>query len=79
MKNQEFLKTTFLLPKNDFWVGIGSVFNIAGNYFEYNYSNTEQEADKKALLSDWQNVGKDMKKSVKKFEKENKDKLCLNL
>ena len=30
--------TTFLLPKNNFWVGLGSVFNIFGKYFAYNYS-----------------------------------------
>lgn len=33
---------------------------IAGNYFEFNSSNSEIEADRKAMLSDWGVVGKDM-------------------
>lgn len=71
-------KTNFLLPKNDFLVGLGSVLNIAGSYFEYNYSESEKEADLKAMYSDWENIGNDIRKSTEKFEKENKDKLCLN-
>lgn len=72
-------KTSFLLPKNDFLVGLGSVLNIAGSYFDYNYSKSEKEADYKAMYSDWENVGEDIRRSKEKFEKENKDKLCLNI
>ena len=70
-------KTDYILPKNNFWVGMGSVLNIAGSYFEYNYSNSESEADLKALISDWENVGDDMRKSKEQFESKNKHKLCL--
>ena len=72
-------RTSFLLPKNDFVVGLGSVLNIAGSYFDYNYSKSEKEADYKAMYSDWYNIGEDIRKSKEKFEKENEDKLCLNL
>ncbi len=67
-----------MIPNNNFIIGLGSVLNIAGNYFDYDVSKTENEADLKALHSDWQNVGNDIKKSKEKFEKDNKDKLCLN-
>ena len=70
-------KTDFLLPKNDFLVGLGSVLNIAGSYFDYNYSKSAADADRKALISDWMNVGDDFKSAKKVFEKKNSNKLCL--
>lgn len=70
-------KSDFLLPKNDFLVGLGSVLNIAGSYFDYNYSKSAKEADRKALISDWVNVGDDFKSAQKVFEKKNSKKLCL--
>lgn len=65
-------KTNNFFPKNNFWVGIGSVLNLAGNYFEYNYSSPENEADRKSLKSDWDNVGEDIKHAGILFTKENK-------
>lgn len=71
MKRKTFkYATTYLLPQNNFWVGIGSVLNIAGSYFNYSYSETELEADRFATLSDWKNVGEDLKIAQKKFESE---------
>lgn len=70
-------KTDYLLPKNNFLVGMGSILNLAGSYFEYNYSKSDKEADLKALTSDWENVGEDIRKSKSNFERENKQKLCL--
>ena len=67
-------RTSFLLQKNDFVVGIGSVLNISGSYFEYNYSKSDKEADYKAIYSDWYNVGIDIRNSNNKFEEVNKDK-----
>ena len=77
-KRRPRYRTNFLLPRNNFLVGLGSVLNIAGAYFDYNYSKSEKEADFKAMESDWQNVGDDFRMSKEKFEKDNKDKLCLN-
>ncbi len=71
-------RLSFLLPKNNFLVGLGSVLNISGAYFKYNYSKSEEQADFKAIYSDWENIGEDFKLSKEKFEKDNSDKLCLN-
>lgn len=76
--NKKKYTTDFLLPKNNFWVGFGSVLNIAGSYFDYNYSNSDAEADSKALFSDWINIGNDIKVAKVKFEKIYSDKLFLN-
>ena len=70
-------KTDYLLPKNNFWVGMGSILNLTGSYFKYNYSKSDNEADLKALISDWDNIGEDIRKSKNSFEKKNKHKLCL--
>lgn len=70
-------RTDYLLPRNNFLVGMGSILNLAGSYFEYNYSKSDNEADLKALASDWNNVGEDMRVAKRNFEKENKHKLCL--
>lgn len=71
-----FRKTSFLLPKNDFWIGLGSIFNLSGSYFEYKYSKNGSEADYKAILSDWQNVGEDFKSA--KWKAENKSEELLD-
>ena len=56
---------------------MGSILNLAGSYFEYNYSKSDNEADLKALNSDLDNVGEDIRKSKRNFEKKNKHKLFL--
>lgn len=70
-------RTDYLLPKNNFWVGMGSILNLAGSYFDYNYSKTEKEADFKAIMSDWKNVGDDIRKSKENFENKHKREPCL--
>jgi len=70
-------RTDHLLQKNNFWVGMGSILNLAGSYFDYNYSKTEKEADFRAIMSDWENVGDDIRKSKEKFENKHKRELCL--
>ena len=56
--------TNYLLPKNNLLVGMGSVFNVAGNYFDYNYSKTGKQSDFTAIMSDWKNIGDDIRKSI---------------
>ncbi|MEA5458347.1 hypothetical protein VB796_04825 [Arcicella sp. LKC2W] len=67
--------TDFLLGKNNFWVGLGSVLNLQGVFFDYSYSKSDAEADNRALFSDWQNVGEDIEKATNKFETENYQEL----
>ena len=59
-------RTDFLFPKDEFIIGLGSVFNIAGNYYLINYS---KDADVKALASDWGVVGNDIEIISKKEKK----------
>ena len=60
-------KTDFLFSQMNFTVGAGSVLNLAGNYYEFNTSASDNEADLKALNSDWSSVGNDISESIKKI------------
>jgi hypothetical protein len=68
-RNTHF-RTAFLLPKNNFLVGMGSVLNIRGSYFKYSTSKSAQAADKKAIASDWGIVGQDIKSAARKLHSE---------
>jgi hypothetical protein len=63
-------KTDFLVPASSFLVGVGSLLNIAGNYFEYNHSSTTSQADLRALSSDWAIVGQDIRHAMSEVDKE---------
>ena len=69
--NKKNMYQTDFLTANSFVIGMGSVFNLAGNYFEYNYSRTPEEADEIAIASDWQIIGEDIKQAISGYEKEN--------
>jgi hypothetical protein len=58
------VQTDFLVPTSSFLTGFGSVLNIGGDYFSYNYADSEEEADKVALESDWLIVGRDLRESL---------------
>jgi hypothetical protein len=40
---------------------VGTIFNIWGNYYTFNYSITPEEADQRALICDYEMIGKDFK------------------
>jgi len=61
-------KTDFLFQKNNALVGAASAFNLAGNFFDYNTSGTENEADMKAIENDWGVVGQDLTKVISSYE-----------
>jgi hypothetical protein len=61
-------RSDFLFPSPSFLIGAGSIFNIGGNYFEYNLSETDLQADLRALISDWLAIKKDFELAEKKFK-----------
>jgi hypothetical protein len=60
MRESRKFKSDFLFPTPSFLIGAGSVLNIAGNYFVFNYSPSDVDADVKALMSDWGVIGEDI-------------------
>jgi hypothetical protein len=64
------LPTDFLVPRMNFLTGAGSILALYGNYYEYNRSNSEAEADALAIYSDWLNIGNDIRAALEKFRQE---------
>ena len=54
------LCTGFLYSDPSLLKGAGTVINVWGNYYDFNYSPTPEEADERAIASDWRIVGKDI-------------------
>ncbi len=68
--------TAFLFTSNRYWTAIGSLINLRGNYFDFNYSKSGFEADRKANFHDWMAVYSDLNNSLNDFklEAEKKEK-----
>jgi len=54
-------RTDFLFPKRRFWTGFSNVLSIFGEPNKFNTSKSGEEADYKALKSDWEMVGQDIR------------------
>ncbi len=63
MKKNKSYRSDFLFATPSFVMGAGSVLNIAGNYFSFNYSSSYRQADTKAISSDWGVIGGDIEKA----------------
>jgi hypothetical protein len=65
----------FLFAAPSFLGGMASVLDMGGTLVTYNISETPEEADSRALASDWAAVGDDLKEACHHFEqKEPKQK-----
>jgi hypothetical protein len=58
-------------PLNNFKIGMGSAFNLGGNYFVdmKKYMNPGRDAE--AIYSDWAQIGNDIRISTERFVEEN--------
>ena len=57
------VRTDFLVARPSFWSGVGRVLDLWGKFDDYNISRTTEEADMRALYSDWRIVGQDLRDS----------------
>jgi hypothetical protein len=69
--NQYNDDTCFLFARPNFLYGFASAMDLGGTLVDYNASTTIQEADMRAIASDWAITGADIQKSVTKFAEEN--------
>lgn len=63
--------TDFLFAQPSFVSGIASVIDFEGLAY-YNDSVSTVEADAKAMMSDWEMVGKDIREALAQYEQEQK-------
>lgn len=59
-------KTNRIFSRTSAIIGMGSLLNISGNYFDINYSTSDNDADIKAVESDWYMIGKDIEDAINK-------------
>lgn len=53
-------RSDFLFAKGSILLGMGNVLTIAGRYHGFNYSESGEEADFKAIESDFGVIGQDI-------------------
>ena len=66
-------RTARLFARPSFAEGVARVIDIGGTLNIYNRDVTEQEADAKALSSDWWAIGDDLRYSLQKHQEESKN------
>jgi hypothetical protein len=62
------VKSNFLSADPSFVSGAARLFDWWGTYDAYNVSRDGQEADAKAMFSDWRIVGQDVADAMAEFE-----------
>jgi hypothetical protein len=62
------MKTGFLFAGPSVWSGAGRLLDMGCTFDVYNYSASEQEADAKAIYSDWLMVGNDISAALRYYE-----------
>ena len=61
---------SYLYANPSFIAGMASILDLAGTLVEYNYSDSGEQADFIAFLSDWVALGGDMRGAVEALERE---------
>lgn len=66
-----------LYARPSFWEGLVRLIDAAGTLNYYNYSNSPEQADIRALLSDWEAVGMDICTAIRQFDTEKYGRIYL--
>lgn len=56
--------TDFLFSTSNYLSGAATAFNLFGNFYEYNFSPTDNEADHKAISNDFDIIGNDLLRAI---------------
>jgi hypothetical protein len=64
------MKNFKLFATPSFLTGAARLVDIGGVFDKYNSSRSEEEADSRALASDWSVVGDDLRKVMTQMERE---------
>jgi hypothetical protein len=64
------IKTFRLFAHPSFMSGAARLVDLGGVFDKYNRSQTEEQADGRALTSDWSSVGYDLRTAVQRMNRE---------
>ena len=73
MKKLKKYTTGFLFSIPSVFSGAGTVLNLSGNYYTFNTSETDFEADCKAIENDFRMIGQDIYDAIEKIKSNNGD------
>jgi len=68
MNSKASARTDFLFAQPSFGSGAARVLDLYGTFDAYNTSTSEEEADERAIASDWLVVGKDLSDAMEQAE-----------
>lgn len=68
MNKRTRFTTDFLFSQPSFLSGAATAFNLAGNFYEFNASESGEEADKIALENDFRMIGQDIQDVMNKVK-----------
>ena len=74
----DYSHTDLLFARPSFLNGVARVLDFAGTQNTYNSSGTADEADARALASDWESVGKDIRNAMQRESNEQKKAITAN-
>jgi hypothetical protein len=58
----------FLFARSDFWSGVASVIDIGGTMVEFNRTEGEDDADRRAIQADWNALKDDFMVALRPYE-----------
>lgn len=61
----------FLFAKPSLIRDMGRIFDTSGSFLIYNESETPEDADRRAILSDWLMVRDDLQSALEEYERTN--------
>ena len=72
MRKQKRYTSGFLFSTPSFLSGAGTVINLAGNFYEFNSSDSGFEADEKAIENDFRMIGQDICDVIENIKEDKK-------
>ena len=65
---KSFYRTDYLFSKGSYLLGMGSIMSIFAPYYTFNGSNSEMQADKTAIESDFGVIGQDIYSALSSYK-----------
>ena len=64
------VRSDFLFAVPSVWSGVARLLDLFGKFDFYNVSQTPEQADARAIYSDWRIVGQDLRDATNRYKRE---------
>lgn len=59
--------TDHLFAMPTIWSGVGRALDVGGVFDSYNFADTPEETDARAIASDWKAIGLDLEAAIQRY------------